>query len=227
VGGPVNGDSHHGGISMSSWSKPFLAALATAAFFAALAASASARNFSLTNRNIRVVWEAARPIEFLVGGLGTTVRCRVTLEGSFHCATFAKIAEALVGYISRATIEQETCREPMGTKAEITQTSLPWHLRYVSFSGTLPRVNPRIKFMGARLLVLAFFGRACPYRFNPQFIFGGPAGNDITEGNTSVKPDESEVIESEAAECPVLRYLSAPVPITLLGTTTGIRIRLT
>jgi hypothetical protein len=214
---------------MRWYTKFVVSALAATALFASLAASASARNFSVTNRNIRVVWEALRPLE-LVSEFGT-VKCRVTMEGSFHCATIAKVVEALIGYISRATADQEHCTDTSGNGilGEVRQETLPWHIRYVSFIGTLPRVTVRIRLRepGFRLLRVPVFG-TCLYRaVSVDGIVSGPLGNEITEGNANVAAEEGREIRSETFGCPTGRFRSAPVPVLLLGTTTAIRVRLT
>jgi hypothetical protein len=206
----------------------FLAALAATALFASLAASAAARNFSLTNRNIRVVWEASRPLEFISNA--GTVRCRVTIEGSFHCATVSKVVEALIGYISRATAAQETCVDSGGNSnsIEVVQSSLPWHIRYASFSGTLPRIRVTDRLVGVtiNLLNVPVIG-TCRYSGSGRSILGGPLGGEITEGNTTITAEEGIEIRSETFGCENARFRSPPVPVLLLGTTNGIRVRLT
>jgi hypothetical protein len=213
---------------MNLASKSLLTALAAAALFASLATSASARNFSLSNRNIRMVWSEVRPLEF-VTEVGT-IRCRVTLEGSFHCATISKVAEALLGYLSRGTVEPATCNDSGGNsvQAQIRQETLPWHIRYVSFSGTLPRVRIRDRAigMGFRLVNVPIIGN-CLYRVNVDSILSGPSGGTIDEGNTFLAPDESTEANSETFGCPRGRFRSQAVPVLLLGTTNGIRVRLT
>jgi hypothetical protein len=69
------------------------------------------------------------------GGFGT-MECPLTLEGSLHTRTIAKTNGALIGYITRAIVG--TC--PRGRVA-ILAVGFPWHVRYVSFAGTLPNIN--------------------------------------------------------------------------------------
>jgi hypothetical protein len=66
----------------------------------------------------------------------------VTLEGSLHGRTLAKSAGTLIGYIMRA----RTSRCSVGTAVLLSPedgqaTTLPWHIRYDSFSGTLPNIT--------------------------------------------------------------------------------------
>jgi hypothetical protein len=159
--------------------KPAIAALMAAAALAALVSSASARNLSISNQNIRVAWSS---VEF--GGSGITVRCGVTLEGSFHTRTIAKVAGSLVGYVTRAIVRRPctggTVWAENGTEANevlggtLTNT-LPWHLTYEGFGGTLPNITSvRILLTGSKFQIRAVvFGVAvlCAYRS------GGGNGN--------------------------------------------------
>jgi len=74
------------------------------------------------------------PLRFIAGS--NTISCNVTLEGSFHSATIAKVNEALIGRISRATFN--TCT---GAGATVLAETLPWHIRYAGFTGTLPDIT--------------------------------------------------------------------------------------
>jgi hypothetical protein len=211
---------------MRWYTKFIVAAIAAAALFASVTASASARNISLTNRNIRVVFN---PYIF-IPSFGANVSCRLTLEGSFHCATISKVREALVGYISRATIDQPLCIDSgtTGVLVEVIQATLPWHIRYVSFIGTLPRVYLRIRLIriGIRLLNVPLLG-SCNYTGSPDFLVSGPGAGEITEGNANLNGEEGTEQASETPFCPSKREHSAPAPVTVLGTLTGIRVRLT
>jgi hypothetical protein len=213
---------------MRWYTKFVVATLVAMALFASLAASGSARNFSITNRNIRIVWTAANPLELL--SEIATVRCPVTLEGTIHCATISKVAEALLGFITRAIADQDNCVDSSGNgiRARPREETLPWHIRYVSFSGTLPRVKIRLRIgaAGIRILNAPLVGN-CLYRATVDGIVGGPAGNEITEGNATVTPEEGREIARETFGCPRVRFRSGPAPVLLLGTTTAIRVRLT
>jgi hypothetical protein len=97
----------------------------------ALVATASAGRLSTSSQELRATFA---PLEFS-GGFGTT-RCPLTLEGSFHQRTTSKAAGSLVGYLTRATAG--ACSQ--GSVTVLTET-LPWHIRYASFSGTLPNIT--------------------------------------------------------------------------------------
>jgi hypothetical protein len=131
---------------MRKYTRLALLSLAAMLMSAVFVTSASARTFRLTNQQLRVTW---RRLEF-VGSDGTTfARCPVTLEGSFHTATIAKVRKSLIGYIT--TVRVGGCES--GRVTVLTET-LPWHITYESFSGPLPNITRiRILLVGAAFLV--------------------------------------------------------------------------
>jgi hypothetical protein len=113
----------------------------TAALLLAMAISAaSARSLEVSNQNIRVTWSSLEYASSLV-----TIRCRVTLEGSFHTRTMAKVARSLVGAITRAPIDNTNC-----TNGQASNQGLPWHMTFESFTGTLPNIT------GVQILIARF-----------------------------------------------------------------------
>lgn len=125
-----------------------LVALAASFALAAAVGAASAGRLSTSNQFIRATW---RSLEF-VTGFGT-IRCPVTLEGSLHSRTIAKVARALIGAITEASVNQASCSGAAANSRVITHNgvedllgvaapqTLPWHLTYESFAGTLPRIE--------------------------------------------------------------------------------------
>lgn len=121
----------------------FIAAIFGASLLLALAvSSASARNLSSSNQNVRVMWNSLEFASSIV-----TVRCLITLEGSFHSKTIAKVAGSLIGAITRVDIKRESCTNGQSLPRDET---LPWHITYEGFSGTLPN------FTGTFLVVSRF-----------------------------------------------------------------------
>jgi hypothetical protein len=108
-----------------------LATLAATALICAVTGTASARNFSVSTLPWRAVWTAFE----IRNEAGVTWRCPLTLEGSFHTRTFAKVAESLIGYVHRAAIG------PCPIETRLLSETLPWHLRYRSFIGVLPNIT--------------------------------------------------------------------------------------
>lgn len=107
------------------------AAVAAAALLAVGTASAAASLLSVDHRDFRIVWA-----EMTITMGVEAVRCRVTLEGTLHSSTIRKTNGALIGHITRA-IPANPCAAGALT---LLQESLPWHVTYESFNGTLP--NP-------------------------------------------------------------------------------------
>lgn len=114
--------------------KLVLATLGAAVLLCAAVGTASARSFSSSTQAMRATWH-----EFEIREInGATVLCPLTLEGSMHARTFAKVSEALIGYVNRAVLGPvEGC--PLFEWRLLTET-LPWHIRYRSFSGLLPNI---------------------------------------------------------------------------------------
>src|SRR5438270_9952949 len=115
-------------------SKLLIAVFSATVMMALAVSSASAAHLSTGNQNFRTVYTSLNFAE--PSGFFGTISCRVTMEGSFHSATIAKVIGSLIGYVTRATAA--TCT---GGGATINQPSLPWHVRYGGFTGTLPSIT--------------------------------------------------------------------------------------
>jgi hypothetical protein len=111
-----------------------VAMIATTSLWVAIG-SASARRLESSNGSIQVVWS---PLQFGAPEIGQSISCPVTIAGSFHSRTISKVSGALVGYVNRATVNSAGCSE--GSSRVLVET-LPWHIRYNSFSGTLPSIT--------------------------------------------------------------------------------------
>lgn len=111
--------------------KPLLTSAAAATLLALAVGTASARSISTSHQSWRTTFNPIQ-LRFSFGDVG----CLLTLDGSFHARTFAKVSGALVGYVTRAT--GGACA--FGEWRYLTQT-LPWHMRYGSFTGTLPNIS--------------------------------------------------------------------------------------
>jgi hypothetical protein len=133
-----------------------LAALVGAtAVLAALTSAAAARSLSTSNQQLRATFARVE-----MGGEAGIARCALTLEGSFHERTTAKVAERLVGYVTRATLG--ACET--GSATVLTET-LPWHVRYRGFTGTLPNITSiEAKIVGAAVRAREPLGFTCLIR---------------------------------------------------------------
>jgi hypothetical protein len=117
---------------------------------------ASARRIELSENHFRTVFT---PITFGAEGFEPVI-CRLTLEGSFHSRTISKVVGALVGYVTSAEVANCT-RET----ARALKETLPWHIQYVSFTGTLPNISSiRDSIIGSAFLVRAFGFVSCLYQ---------------------------------------------------------------
>jgi hypothetical protein len=81
-------------------------------------------------------WFATVPSMEFSGIFGTT-RCALTIEGQYHFNQIAKTAGSLVGYFTRA-LETAACAAGALT---VLQETLPWHMQYAGFAGTLPSIT--------------------------------------------------------------------------------------
>jgi hypothetical protein len=211
--------------------KLLVTAVAAATLVASLTAAACARNLSISTRNIRVQFE---PLVFQSSI--ATVSCRVTLEGSFNCATVSKVESAQIGYLSRATSAAETCRSSGGfsVTARFQPPSLPWTVTYVGYLGRLPMVLFIILLERTRIELnnVPLIG-TCNYTARIEAFITGRSGNAITESaerenKAFLRPDETRRIRSETGGCPEFSLASSrPEPLWQLGTTTAARARLT
>jgi hypothetical protein len=111
--------------------KLLLGVVGAAMLMLATTGSASAANLSRSSQTWRATFASAG-IRFPTIG----VSCSLVLEGSFHSRTMAKVAGSLVGYVRGAV--GGSCTS--GTIRFLTET-LPWHVRYSSFAGTLPTIS--------------------------------------------------------------------------------------
>ena len=131
---------------MHRYTRLLLTSLAATAMLAMAVSNASAGRLSIDTKENRIVW--SRLTLNNTAGF-RAVLCQVTLEGSFHSNTIQKTPRALIGYISRAQVN--TCTNGNAT---IDQESLPWHLTYEGFTGTLPRIETlRILLVRASFLI--------------------------------------------------------------------------
>jgi hypothetical protein len=134
--------------------KTILAIAGATVLLAALVSGASAGRLSTSEQRLRAVFTRAD----FTGGFGT-VECEVTMEGSFHQRTIAKTALALTAFVTRSTI-RTPCRR--GEATVLTET-LPWHVTYRGFSGTLPSISS----ISANIVGMSFrireptFGTTC------------------------------------------------------------------
>jgi len=150
-------------------------ALMAAMLLASALSTASARNLEITSAtNFRTTWSRLEFQSSLV-----TVRCQVTLEGSFHSRTIPKIARLLIGSITRINVKEESCS---GGTARPDRPP-PWHLTYEGFTGRLPNIEKIRLLMQRFQFAIIAFGVTCRYGTSTDNVTGDAvlnAGGEVT-----------------------------------------------
>jgi len=111
-------------------SKLLFAVVGATVLLGALVSSASAR--SIAGNTTRLTAFSSLRFE---GAFGSS-DCVITLSSSLHSRTITKSPGTLIGYIDDARLG--ACSS---ISATILRETLPWHVRYRSFSGTLPNIT--------------------------------------------------------------------------------------
>ncbi len=221
---------------MNRYLKYHIAAIAAATtLLALLATGASARNFSTSNQQFRVVWT-----ELQFNG-GAVIACSLTLEGSFHYRSIVKRERALIGYITAARV-RHPCEGGEAWAANGTEShprlgrlanTLPWHITYEGFVGALPNIT-QIHFLvrGGRFKIHTFLNTLCLYGDANDNITGR-AVREARGAITTLEPVAGRnkarlVVELGSGFCPAEGAFSngRPAQVFLLNTTTRITITL-
>jgi ABC-type amino acid transport substrate-binding protein len=200
---------------MRTHTKLIVAALSATLLMAFAVGSASARNLSISNRNVRIVWTE---LTFAAadGSLPTT--CPVTLEGSFHYNTIVKRTNSLIGLVTRAIVDNARCLD--GSHATVLTATLPWHVTYQSFTGTLPNITSiKLLLVGASFLVAPFFGASCLARTTTENPSIGIANVGAGGVITGLRAEEETTIPLTGTFCPERGRFSGTGTVTLLGST--------
>jgi len=108
-------------------------AIVTTAVLSMAVATASAGKLRFTGSTFRWVTNSSG---MTFGALA--VSCPVTLEGSFHSSSFIKREQLLLGYVTRGILPGASCT---GGSATVLTETLPWHVTYERFTGTLPAIT--------------------------------------------------------------------------------------
>jgi hypothetical protein len=187
---------------------------------------ASAGRISTSNPRFRVTW-AAMTVSSLENEF--SIRCPLTLEGSFHSATIRKTRGALIGAITRAAVNGT---EPPCTGGRLTvlQEMLPWHVTWDSFRGTLPRIET-IAFL---LHGYSWRGEATILGFRIFCLFGDkgrPEENLISDAAVNAETGQittdtvgngrySSLVAGSSELCPRRAAFAASGQVFLLGSST-------
>jgi hypothetical protein len=135
--------------------------LSATAMLAAVVSTASAGRLSYSAETFRATWTRMT----FSGTPGGAVECEVVLAGRLHTRTMNKVNLSLMGYLTAANVTR--CARGSAT---VLRETLPWHMRFSSFAGTLPNI------LSIRTLVIGFsvfirepaFGSTCLARSTPE-----------------------------------------------------------
>ena len=111
--------------------KMLFAVVGATVLLGALVSSASAGRLSNSGTTINATWTTMR----FSGGIGTW-ECEVILNGTLDSRSLTKTSGTLMGFITAGSVNR--CARGGET---ILRETLPWHIRYVSFAGTLPAIS--------------------------------------------------------------------------------------
>jgi hypothetical protein len=186
-----------------------------------IAVQASARRIEVSNQTNRMVWTT-----FEITAEGSTIRCPLTLEGSFHSRTYSKVSGQLVGYITRAQTRSESCAGAI--EFSLGTEKLPWHVGYNSFVGSLP------SFTAVQIQIIDLHFSVWPnlFSFHCGFWFRRirPALLRLERTAETVRTarfDETISVEASEGGCVERARVSGTGEVFVLGsTTTRISVRL-
>lgn len=118
-----------------------------------LASSASAGRISASEQRLRATFTR---MDFS-GALGT-IECEAVIDITLHSRVITKTAGSLIGYVTAGNVNR--CSRGGAT---VLRETLPWHIQYTSFSGTLPNISTiRVGILGFALRVREpTFGITC------------------------------------------------------------------
>jgi hypothetical protein len=132
-------------------SKLLLAVVGATVLLGAFVSSASATRLSSSTQTISANW-ARMNFSATFG----TVECAVTLSGSLHSRTITKTRGSLIGLITDARVG--ACARG---EAQVLTATLPWHVQYESFAGTLPTITSITTRVIGSSFRAGFFGIGC------------------------------------------------------------------
>jgi len=198
------------------YSKLLLAAIGATVLLGAFVSTASARNISTSNQFLRATF---REVNFRLPFF--TTRCQVTLEGSLHSRTIAKVVGSLIGYMTSARLGP--CSS--GSATILTET-LPWHVRYAGFAGTLPAITSiRVNVINSSFRIREPFGITCLARSTATEPAIGTFNREAGGALTTAEIGGTIRTGPECFEEPG-SFTSDRGPVTLLNSTARVTVTL-
>ncbi len=144
-----------------------------------VAGTASAGGLGTSSRSLYITWDEPGPSgQLTIEASGMNIGCDVRLLGEFHSTVMIKAWERLSGLIRHVEIS-----ECGGGIISILNESLPWHVKYESFTGSLPGISS-VRFLLNRVafLIQTPFGQ-CLGIAEAGDPFGAEA--DLSSGNVT------------------------------------------
>jgi hypothetical protein len=154
-------------------------ALVVVALLCAGAAGASAsRSFTTTGGARRGVREIDRTLNLKLGAI--TIVCESTMVKDIH-SLIPKVVGALFGFVT--DLRFANCRETLGGAASARGLiETPWHIRYQSFTGTLPMITGvLVRIVDAKILITLGRVTFCLYRGDIPIFKTGRAGLTVED----------------------------------------------
>ena len=164
-----------------------LAGVVAALALGAATGTASANRLSISSQSFRLNWAPAT----IAGqsGSGISVECNLTFEGSFQRTTTEKTVGQPLGDITRPTLG--TCT---GGSATLLSETLPWHITYEAFTGTLPNITGVVaRFIGVSIGITDS-GLPCLLRTEAEHPVSATAIRGEGSTVTGVRFDETDLI---------------------------------
>ncbi len=207
-------------------SRILVSSIAVVVVLAASVGIANARRLEINSQFIRTTWS---PIIF--SGSGLRISCPLTIEGSFHSRTISKVCGQLIGYVTRAALTKTACQ---GGNALILNgienapgaSTLPWHIRYNSFEGTLPAITGQtLQLIEASFIIT---GVECLFKATTAKPLFAIAKINAEGKFTEVNADPTRRIPKFAGGilCPAEGEFIGNGLVTVLGGTSSIFVRL-
>lgn len=127
--------------------------------------TASANRLSMTEQALGAAWS-----QLSIDGAGADITCRAAIGATFHSPTLSKTRGALIGHVIDAP-QPTSC---LGGSATMLQETLPWHVTYEGFTGSLPNIGS---------IIFLFVGLSI--RVDPNGIPPACLGRTTTTNNFS------------------------------------------
>ncbi len=179
-------------------SRHLLASVVATLALSVAASTASAGRLSVSTQSFRLNWSS-----LAITSEGGRVECGVTLEGTFHRETTAKTAGQLLGYIARPALGTPCT----GGSATLLSETLPWHIRYESFTGTLPNITGVSAAFAGVSIGINKAGLVCLLRTEAAQPVSATAIREGGSTVTGVRLDETDLIPATGnVFCRSLRY---------------------